>query len=135
MALSLFSPFEGTLDNLWHRSLDWDSMLYEPVSMDLTEQDKEFNMAVRPGPDFSKDKLDVTIEDDIFTVKGEFKQEQSTASGSSKKFSSFSRSIRLPDTVDQDKIKAEFKGGVLNITLPKKAGVPPQKKAKQITIA
>eukprot|EP00457_Paulinella_chromatophora_P007754 gb/GEZN01007779.1/.p3 GENE.gb/GEZN01007779.1/~~gb/GEZN01007779.1/.p3 ORF type:complete len:103 (+),score=34.27 gb/GEZN01007779.1/:919-1227(+) len=83
----------------------------------------------------SKDKLDVTIEDDIFTVKGEFKQEQSTASGSSKKFSSFSRSIRLPDTVDQDKIKAEFKGGVLNITLPKKAGVPPQKKAKQITIA
>eukprot|EP00457_Paulinella_chromatophora_P015963 gb/GEZN01016678.1/.p1 GENE.gb/GEZN01016678.1/~~gb/GEZN01016678.1/.p1 ORF type:complete len:136 (-),score=27.75 gb/GEZN01016678.1/:406-813(-) len=134
MALSLFSPFAGTLDNLWHRNLDWDVLLNEPVDVGLTEHENQYTMRVRTGEDFGKNKLDVTVEDDVCTIKGEYSDEQKSATGFHRRFSSFSRSVRLPDNVDQDKIKAEFKGGVLNVTLPKKAEILPPKKAKSITI-
>ena len=45
-------------------------------------------------------------------------------------YGAFQRSLRLPNTVDKDKVEASFENGVLNITLPKL----PQAQPKQITV-
>jgi len=48
-------------------------------------------------------------------------------------YGSFERSIRLPTDVDESKAKAEFKKGVLRLTLPKRPGAQPRRKKIPVT--
>jgi HSP20 family protein len=72
----------------------------------------------------------------VLTIKGEKKDEKEEKKKdyymSERRFGSFQRSFRLPEGVDGDKIAAEFKNGVLKVTLPKT--VEAQKSEKKITI-
>ena len=87
-----------------------------------------------PGVD-EKD-VEVTLTDDLLTIKGEKKREQEKKEEAyhavERSYGSFARSLRLPFAVDQSKVDAKFKKGVLTITMPK----PPeaQKSAKKIEI-
>jgi HSP20 family protein len=74
--------------------------------------------------------IDIRMENGTLTVKGERKFEND---GSQKgyhrierSYGSFARSFALPDTVDPEKVKAEFKNGVLTVTLPKKEVAKPR---------
>jgi HSP20 family protein len=76
-----------------------------------------------PGVD-EKD-VSVTLSNGLLTIKGEKKQEKEEKADNyyvaERSFGSFSRSIRLPDTVDEGKVEAKFDKGVLKITAAKKA--------------
>lgn len=71
----------------------------------------------------------------MLTIKGEKKEEKKEEDESyhlmERSYGSFSRSARLPVEIDQDKIKANCKDGVLKITLPKTA----KAKAKEIKVS
>jgi HSP20 family protein len=74
-----------------------------------------------PGVD--KKDLDISVSDDSVTIKGETSHEEKEEKGdyyrSEISRGSFSRTIGLPASVDGAKAKAEFRDGVLELTLPK----------------
>ena len=80
--------------------------------------------------------IDLSIEDGLLTISGEKKTEtEEEDKGYYLKecsYGTFSRSVRLPDNIADDKIEAKFKKGVLTIDLPKKAIAPP--KSRKIAI-
>ena len=99
--------------------------------VDVTETDKEIKVCAEiPGVD-AKD-VDVTVEDDMLTIKGEKKYEREENEKGQyrmeRSYGSFKRSIPLPVEVDDAKAKAEFKNGVLRLTLPKRPGAKSRRK-------
>ena len=67
--------------------------------------------------------VDISLTGEVLTLKGEKKKEKEEKEEGyhlmERSYGSFSRSVRLPAEVDQDKVKANYKNGVLKITLPK----------------
>jgi HSP20 family protein len=86
-------------------------------------------------PGIEPKDVDVRVENNVLTLRGERKFENEVKREQyhrvERAYGTFSRSFTLPNVVDTDKIKAEFKDGVLRVTLPQREEAKP----KQITIA
>jgi len=81
-------------------------------------------------PGLTKDDVKLELQDNVLTISGE-KRSQSERQdrnlfASERHFGSFRRSFQLPSGVEAKSIKAEFKNGVLTITLKKTAEAQPQ---------
>lgn len=90
-------------------------------SVDVSETDKAYEIeAELPGMD-EKD-IELSMSNGVLTIKGERKEEKEDKEKhvSERRYGSFQRTFRLPETVSEDKVAAEFKKGVLKVTLPKK---------------
>lgn len=103
-------------------------------AVDIFEQEGNIVLkAELPGVD-SKD-VDVRIENNILTLRGERKFDSEVNKENyhrvERAYGTFSRSFTLPTVVDTEKIKADFKDGVLKVTLPKREEAKP----KQISIS
>ena len=101
--------------------------------LDVRETDKEIVVeAELPGIEEKDISLD--LKDGVLTIRGEKKhehdQEKENYRMMERRYGSFQRSLRLPDTVDQDKVEASFDNGVLKIKVPKR----PEAIGKQHTI-
>ena len=112
---------------------EWSLGAWAPA-VDIYEQDGNIVLkAELPGVD-PKD-VDVRVENNILTLRGERKLDQEIRKESyhrvERSYGAFTRSFTLPNVVDTDKIKAEYKDGVLRMTLPKKE----EAKSKQIAIS
>jgi len=81
-----------------------------------------------PGID-PKD-INISLQGDVLTVKGEKKSEREEKKESyhlvERSYGAFSRSVALPAAVDADKVEAKYEKGVLTITCPKKETVKPK---------
>jgi len=104
-------------------------------SIDVKESDKDILIAAElPGMD-DKD-IDVSLTRDSLTIKGEKKQEKEEKGKDyyrmERSFGSFSRTIPLPAEIDTDKVKAEFRKGLLTVRLPKTEKAI--KETKKITV-
>ena len=102
-------------------------------AMDVAETDNAVVVkAELPGLE-AKD-VEVSLNGDILTVKGEKKEEKEEKTKSfhrvERHYGSFERSIRLPAPVKPDKVEATFKNGVLTVELPKTE----ESKAKSVKI-
>lgn len=152
LPMSLFDPWWRTMqhdpDASWIlrnfdiMSSDFDRQWTFPVGVgsyipraDSSDNGDEIRISVEvPGID--ENNLDVTINEDSVTIKGEKMQEapQSESKSASKverAYGSFERTIMLPARVDRDRAHASLKNGVLTIVLPKdKMNVAEPKKLK-----
>ena len=73
-------------------------------------------------PGVSQDDIDLTIEDGMLTLSGEKRSERKDENGySERSYGRFERRIALPSNIDEDKCQADFKNGVLTITIPRAA--------------
>jgi len=104
-------------------------------SIDVKESDKGIEVeAELPGVD-EKD-VQVTLEDNVLTIKGEKKAEkEETKKGyymSERSYGSFMRSFEMPAGIDAAKVSATFAKGVLKVSLPKPTAA--DAKAKKIDI-
>lgn len=85
-------------------------------------------------PGIGKDDLEISINQNLLTISGEKKEESKVKEKDYHRiecsYGSFSRSFRLPDDVNVDKVKADFKDGVLEIRVPRTG----KTKAKKIAI-
>ncbi|MEW6037029.1 MAG: Hsp20/alpha crystallin family protein [Pseudomonadota bacterium] len=90
----------------------------------VDRQDEVVVKAELPG--VTKDNLEVTLSEDIFTLRAssqaETKEEKGQYFYREMSRGEFSRSLRLPCAVDADKAKASFKDGILEVVIPKAAG-------------
>lgn len=110
--------------------------LAESPSFEVSETDEEFRVkAELPGMD-EKD-IDISLEGNALTIRGEKKRELEEKRRdyhvSEMSFGEFSRTFTLPDGVDRDKAKAQFKKGVLTLSLPKTEQMKAQRKRIDIS--
>jgi HSP20 family protein len=88
-------------------------------------------------PDVAEKDLDVRVENNMLTIRGERrfenKVEQEDYLRVERSYGTFSRSFSLPNTVNSEAIKADYKNGVLTITLPKRAESKPKQVKVNIT--
>jgi HSP20 family protein len=102
-----------------------------PVDLSETENEVVVKAAL---PGITPEDVDISVSEGVLTVKGESKFEQKTEKENyyrqEIRYGSFSRSIPLPSRVNHEQADAEFKDGVLTVTLPKVEEVRP----KQIKI-
>jgi len=112
---------KGLLESAWSPAIDVHESTNDIVVM-----------ADLPG--VTKDDIDVSVHGDLLTIKGEKKQEREEKDKdfvrTERFYGSFSKSITLPAEVDVAKVDANYKDGVLKLTLPKKEEAKP----KQIQI-
>lgn len=105
-------------------------------SVDISETDKEFVIKAEI-PGVKKEDVKVTVENGMLTIKGERNMEKEEKGKKfhriERSYGSFVRSFRIPDGVDESKVKAEFKDGVMNVALPKSEKA--KSKALEIPVA
>ena len=81
-------------------------------------------------PDVKTEDLDIRVENGTLTLRGSRKFEKDTTVKGyhriERSYGDFVRSFALPPTVENDKVGAEYKNGVLTITLPKKETAKPR---------
>jgi HSP20 family protein len=74
-------------------------------------------------PGMNKDEIEVTVTENVVTIKGEKKKEEEVKEKDyyrrERSYGSFVRSVELPCEVKSDQIKANFKDGVLEVRMPK----------------
>ncbi len=117
----LLSRFFGRRDEQWYPAVE------------LRETDKEYQLMV-DLPGINKEDVEIRIEDNLLTITGERKFERDEKKENihfvERRYGRFTRSFTLPSNANPDKITAEFKDGVLHVTIPKRA----ERKGKKITI-
>lgn len=97
--------------------------------VDLAETAEKITIKAEiPGID--PKEVNISIQENVLLIKGEKKEEQEEKGKNyyrmERRYGSFSRSIDLPASVDTNKITAECKNGVLEITLQKKEEIKPK---------
>lgn len=129
--------FGDDFDNLFEgffRPMRWDG---EPVNeglvpaLDVVERDNEFVVkAEMPG--VKKDDIEVSLENGILTVSAETVSETEQKEGDrvirqERRYGKYIRSLRIGKDIDEKHVKAVYKDGVLELTLPKAETVKPKK--------
>lgn len=122
-------PFRtfSDLPDLWDAFFDTPHFHFgfdSGVPLDISEtKDSVVVEAEMPGMDSKS--LDISLNGNLLTIRGEKKQETETDNGdcycTERTYGKFSRSVRLPGNVESkgDDIKATYKDGVLRIEIPK----------------
>lgn len=102
-------------------------------SVDISETDAAYLIKAEI-PDVKKEDVKVTIQDGMLTIQGERKLDKEEKGKKfhriERSYGSFVRSFQVPDDADETAVKAEFKDGMINVTLPKSA----KAKAKAINV-
>jgi len=100
-------------------------------AMDVMERDDEYVIKTEL-PGVKKEDIDVTLENGVLNISGESKSEHEEKEGErvirqERRYGKYVRSLRLGTYVDEKKVKANFKDGVLELILPKAEEVKPKK--------
>ena len=106
----------------------WDTEFSHGIDV-YREKDDLVIKAELPG--VKKKDLDISLEDDILTIKAEKTREETTEDAehylTERHFGTFTRRMKLPFPVDSEKISTTFKNGLLEMKLPKSEEAGPKK--------
>jgi HSP20 family protein len=119
MSIVRFDPFADLLTNG-----QW------VPAVDIFETEKDGLILKAELPDMKREDISVVVENNTLTLKGERKFDSAAKKEQfhrvERAYGTFSRSFSLPQTVDATKIAAEYKNGVLTVTLPVRAESRPR---------
>jgi len=125
----LFEPF---FERFWNELHGITADEWIP-SVDLVEKDGRYELTAEL-PGMRKDDINITLEDGYITISGKKEAEEEKKGADyylkETRYGSFYRSFRLPGEVDEKKVEASYKDGVLRVTMPKKEG----EKARKIKV-
>jgi HSP20 family protein len=109
------------------------SAIWSPA-VDIYETDDEVVVKAEL-PEVDQKDIDIQVENNTITLRGERKFNKETKKENfhriERAYGSFSRSFTLPGVIDQEKIRADYKDGILKISMPKREETKP----KQIKVA
>jgi len=122
--------FDETLSHIWKEELP--RGVWSPP-VDILERENEVVLKV-DLPEMNQDQIEIKVEENTLIVRGERKFIKETPAGTylqiERPYGTFQRTFAIPRLIDQEKIKASYKDGVLRIVLPKRETVHP----KQIVV-
>lgn len=121
---SVTNPWVGNLfDSLFNDSFVSDRLTSRVPAVNIAENKDAYEIELA-APGLSKEDFRINVENDVLTISAEKKSE---AVDENKRYSkreysytSFARSFTLPDSIDHARINANYKEGVLHITIGKK---------------
>jgi HSP20 family protein len=126
----LFSDWEWRMDNLLDEVFGGSLTGYVTPEtrgayaprIDIKETKEGFEVTAEM-PGMNREDIDVSVHDGVLTLSGEKKTEKDELVMNyhhvERSYGCFSREIRLPDTVEMEKVEATYKNGVLRICMPK----------------
>jgi HSP20 family protein len=126
--ITRYNPFEDFFQDFgkgfWLKPLPFPAETELKMKIDVKEDDKSFTVKA-DIPGVKKEDIQIDIEDDRISLRAEVKREKEEKKDekvvySERSYGRVSRSFTLPVDVDAKAAKAEYKDGVLNLTLPKK---------------
>ena len=127
--ITRINPFEELFNDFgkgfWVKPFAFPTETELKMRIDVTEDEKAFSVKA-DIPGVKKEDIQVDIDDDVVSVRAEVKKEKEEKKAektvySERSYGMVSRSFTLPSAVDEKAAKAEYKDGVLNLTLPKKS--------------
>ncbi|SEN09224.1 heat shock protein Hsp20 [bacterium A37T11] len=118
------NPWVNNLfDSLFTDSLGRDPFVAKVPAVNIAEKEDAYQIELA-APGLAKEDFKINVEDDVLTISAEKKSESEEEGKRYSKreysYSSFQRSFTLPDSIDQEKIEASYKDGVLFLTVAKK---------------
>ncbi len=124
---SFFGEGNGLLDRFFKDDFfDWSKFNFASKTLpavNVKETDEKFTLEMA-APGLSKDKFKIEVKDNMLCIsseqKDEKKDEKENYTRREFRYESFMRSFSLPENTDADKIKAEYKDGLLILDIPKK---------------
>lgn len=102
--------------------------------VDILESENELVLKA-DLPDVNESDIDVQVERQTLTIRGERKFQKEENAGFhriERSYGSFLRSFAVPSTVDTEKVGAEYRNGVLTVRLPKKEAAKPRQVKIQV---
>lgn len=95
------------------------------LAVDIRDTDEEFVLsALVPG--LKAEDVNIQVLEDVVTIEGEYKQDESDYLVKELPQGSFRRSLRLPNEVEAGKVEAHIEDGVLTLRLPKAESARPK---------
>jgi HSP20 family protein len=137
--LTQFQPFRGVttlqdqINRLFNETFDRSSneanLTAWAPAVDIYEA--EHSLVVKADlPDIKPEELDIRVENNILTIRGERKFEKKVNEDNylrvERSYGSFSRSFSLANTVNTEAIQADYKNGVLTLSIPKREEAKPK---------
>lgn len=128
-ALDLFNEFERLFDRSAYRE-SVDTPTTWGLALDVVEQEEGY-VVKASVPGINPDDLNITLEDNVLTIQGEVKSEETADEGKyhlrERRYGSFGRTLRFPVAVNADTVEASYHNGVLSLTVPKAEEVKPKR--------
>jgi HSP20 family protein len=97
--------------------------------VDIEEGENEYHISAEL-PGLRRENVKITLQEGVLTLQGERKQEHDEKGKRfhrvERSYGAFVRNFALPDVIDEGKVSAEFKDGVLHIRLPKSEKAKPR---------
>jgi len=137
--LSRFEPFRGAtslqdqfnrlFNEAFDRSTEEANLTIWAPAVDIYETEQE--LVIKADlPDIKPEELDIRVENNILTIRGERKFEKKVNEDNylrvERTYGAFSRSFSLASTVNSEAIKADYNNGVLTLSIPKREEAKPK---------
>lgn len=122
--------FTSLIDDLFLNQ-DWSHVNTNVPAANIIEADDHFDIELA-APGKKKADFKIELEEGVLTISSETETKSTEKEGSFTRkefgYSAFKRSFNIPDSVSADKISANYKEGILTVSLPKKEEALPQPK-------
>ena len=136
--MNVFDDMESMIHTYFNT--DWNFPVREPrnwsPAVDVKETDNDF-VLTSDIPGLTRKDIKVNVANGKLSISGErtyeTDQENDNYHYRERRFGTFDRSFNLPDTVDEEKISASFKIGILNVSLPKHENIIPKEREIKVS--
>ena len=135
LAFDRFALLRNELGRLFDSSTPSPAVAWVPALDIHADKDRYFVSLEVPG--LKKEDIQISLHDGVLTVSGERKDERERKEGdafrSERSFGKFERSVKLNTAIDQGKVTASYKDGILTIELPKAEEAKPRQIAVSVS--
>ncbi|MGQ9887968.1 MAG: Hsp20/alpha crystallin family protein [Aggregatilineales bacterium] len=117
-------------EETWRPFFEEGSTVLNTLALDLHEEDTQY-IVTTELPGVKAENIHVKLDGDYLMIEGEIPEQVVEKEGrrsliKERRYGRFSRRMRLPQSVDSDKVSATYENGVLTLTLPKSEAVQPK---------
>ncbi len=125
------SAMDRFFEENWRPFFEEGRLGLHALSLDMHEDGNNY-VVTTEMPGVKPENIQVRVEHDMLSIEGEIPEEVIEKEGErvimkERRYGKFSRRIRLPQTVDADKVDAAYQDGVLRLTLPKSEAAQPKR--------